>query len=70
MNRNITTRLSSERQLPIPIQATLCAEQQQCVTTKPTLKAKNLPEMTNFENETKVRTWFSKVYHRVFEKNG
>ena len=33
-------------------------------------KRKSVPEMTNFENETKVKTWFSKVYHEVFERNG
>ena len=64
MNRNITTRLT----YLFPFKQ-LCVEQQQCVTTKPTLKAKDMPEMTNFENETKVKTWFSKVYHQVFEKN-
>ena len=36
---------------------------------KKALTGKNLPEMTKFENEAKVKTWFSKVYHQVFQKN-
>ena len=68
MNQNIMTTSSAESAQSHSSNCVLGATAM--LDNKKALTGKNLPEMTKFENEAKVNTWFSKVYHQVFEKNG